>query len=295
RNKNLFFRKGKVGDWKNTLEARLESKFWKKAGAVMLLLGYSREGAVTAFEWTSRKEQKAKKLSRQFRSLSEWFRLFFPDRSRFIRNGHNQKISINPELIYFQAVSTNDPFLELAKSNLSPHQVGLIQLDENKKIKLTTLDENAVDDPAQLKMIISRVSRHYFSMIVEIKDDPIMISGVIDPIEHVVRKYSNLYPDTQVGDLTEVEHFLKFAKEFVNKNAQSRVISKFSRGLQFVWTPENYALKVKALCQRLGWSYKSPHLHDMSIPQSVRRELSGFNRKDLDLYHFFTSKSESHA
>ncbi|MEM9916849.1 MAG: sulfotransferase domain-containing protein [Bacteroidota bacterium] len=46
--KTLFFRKGKIGDWKEEMPQRLQKAFWYKSGPLMELLGYTPTGEIEA-------------------------------------------------------------------------------------------------------------------------------------------------------------------------------------------------------------------------------------------------------
>lgn len=294
RKKGLFFRKGEVGDWKNTMNDEVEKIFWDKCGDVMMLLGYDRSGKVGNFKWNESTRKKAGRLARKRRSILEKLSRTLgggPDFISYPRDRPNLK----PKLIYLNAIQVEDPFLTLIRQNVADEKIIRLVLNGDGTLEYRQIDGKKVADSETAEVLISEVSMPYLHQAALFTGEPLVASGLMEPIEHVTSMFFREYEERPLRELTGDEAFIRFCRRFEQRNTQSRVISKFTKELDVVWTPENYTQRTGDLVGQLGWSFEDHSFEKIDMPADLINEVSRYNRRDIDMYQFYNQKLRVHA
>ena len=282
--KNLFFRKGKVGDWKANMPTELQDEFWKRSGRIMEALGYSREGELRGMEESERLKAIARKEQNRLRVfLEKWRRLLGGSKSN---PAVSSKLSAQPQLVYFQCCQINDPLISWLNPFIKDGTAAFAQPKGATEVAFFNGKGQKLKHLKGIRILISRVPDLLLRQYVDMAPSVFHFSWVLHPAQHTLAHYSEYIEEPLPDDLTDLLNqapFIRFIKMFENRNVLSRVISKHSPNLEHIEVDDSFN-HLTTRSAELGITQSISFTIPYSIPDDLSNEIMRYNKRDMDLY-----------
>jgi hypothetical protein len=294
--KNLFFRKGRVGDWKENMTDIFQTAFWNKCGKTMEILGYSKNGSLSPLPDLDQMKVLARTELRRSTSIMEKI-------SKVFSTIQSQKSTIkknvlNAKLIYFSCINNHDPLIDFLKSNFKASQIGIVKADGPQHLKFDSYSQKDQTNLDQIEILISTVPLSVLKSYFHFPTDPLCYTWVIPPDEMIVRKYlarlsenmsSQDEISAKINSLNNNDVFLSFSRKYENRNSMNRVISKHNDSLKYADVGWHFPVLEKILSTTFGANKTFEiqlKIDNITLPDELSSEILRYNKRDLDLYEY---------
>ena len=305
----LFFRKGKVGDWKEEMPEKIQYAFWKKNSNLMGLLGYSLSGTVHSLPDISSIKEAAGVLNRSKRS---WFQSWI-SKVRYTKKTNAEptpQLILNPEMVYLDTTADPRKFFEKQLIQVYGIQkVVHLRLVEGNKVSITDAKGNSISDAKNALALVVHFPKCGLDALVKLKSKPLYVTWIQHPFRLLLDKFAHSYgrQTTEVAYFTSenepetINAFVAFLEAGGKKNHMKRVISKFSGDyLDFIGDIEYFEEHLTRLSALAGWpevlqSRRKPKPFTFKSNNIfLIRKMKKSCRRDLEMYEFYNANMENY-
>lgn len=274
----LFFRKGKVGNWKEEMPAELHEKFWYKYEHVMSALGYDHSGDILPLDTLDQIKKKTEwPLGTRIKTTLKDIRSkYFPSRdSKFKLEQLKRIILTNQVKEYINDLPEEDATKAV-----------ILDVVDNQ-LKFTLSEGENTKGYKEAETLITSIPFSFFKNKIEIGEMVEVQAILSNPyLEFIQLVSQGLKYDLKkaISGLTkdgfDQEFFKLFKAEGRNlnyRNTLSRTISKFS---------EKYIDKL------IFKTDDSPVFTEALIKPQVLNLISKLNQRDIELFEFYSNKNQ---
>lgn len=295
----LFFRKGKSNSWKEEMPDYLEQLFWQKNGRVMELMGYNRDGHLDTLFPSSELKKRSAALIRQ----QKGWKTMLGESVQKIVSGSQKKIeipkhAIQPELIVMDTgADLEGDFISVLKQVYPSDKIGRFTLQNPGFGSWTNLAGEPIHHPENCLVILATCSRNDLLIHASILNQPTWIAWIKEPVSLIQQAYTlSLAVPSVDGVPVDQNHFDRFIQTYACRNRMHRVVSNFSKYLDFVGDMATFGEDIHRLSALLNWqvtpsvSGGTMDTGTWTISERDRAQIMLYNKKDVDVYQYWSTK-----